>query len=837
MRSRPLPDRAFGSRMAALLAAAVAVWGAGCAGPAPVATVAAPAADSSLVPSRRADTARTVRAELRLPDTALAGGEYAGELYLLALDNFITVRPEDARLAEIRLWRANHLYNLGRNEDAIAAYRDFLRDFPNSPLRAEASQMAAQAMERGGRYDDAEAWFRRMLHDTSSSVRADARDRVAQTLYLKAEGREKSGDLVGADSLYAAVSREFPDAAIAPVALYNAGVMAERRKDWSAAVAHYRDFFERHFADKLLPKVMFREAKCQELAGDFAAAAERYRAIVKAHPQSEEAEPALFNAGFALLSAGSQQEAASAFEAYARQYPDAEESANLLFRAVETHAALKDWRRVSELEQLFRRRYGGQAARRVQLHVLSGRAELARNRISAAEEKFAQALAAYAEMETPTTSARLYAAQAQTELGRLALAALQRLPLPARADDKAFAEHEALLRRTLGHFLQALDFKILDWVLPASQGLGDAFRTYGDLRYQALGGGDAGKTVTGGVASRALSELFDFWLKSEAQYARVVVVASDQGVNNPVVEESKARLLELARVGMLRAGKEFNALEAATRRAAQGKPEERIRELLRGGREMEALHDRTFRYVEDFLAVAEKAAIRDSAWSEIRRWVLRGYTRRAALMQEAESIALTAAAAAASDSVERLLLAGQLAVEVLGSIEAQAETALLDGARRARSFASDSMMEPGSLGHALGSLLWRRGRFLDSLSRRALEVPPIPAGFDSVQSRPFLRKFSVLGSGLRDSSRQVFSRLVGLAADTLAAPEFGEKAFAELALEGHIPADSLGQWRLPWLPQPVTREALEALRAPSPLQFRSPPADKPKKDIHAPPSP
>jgi hypothetical protein len=390
----------------------------------------------------------------------------------------------------------------------------------------------------------------------------------------------------------------------------------------------------------------------------------------------------------------------------------------------------------------------------------------------------------------------------------------------------------------LGHFLQALDFKILEWVLPASQGLGDAFRYYGDLRYRALGGGEGGKQAKGGDASQALADLFEMWLKAEAQYARVVIVAADQGVNNPTVEESKERLLELARVGMLRAGKEFNALEAHTRRSSQGgAPEEKIRMILEGTQELAALHSRTLRYVNDFLEVASKASIEDTSWIEIRKWVLRGYSRRALLLQEAESIALQAATAAAADSVERLLLAGQLAVEVLGGIAVQAESTLVEGARMARELAPDSMMVAGGLGFELGGMLWRRGRFLDSLAMRSLELPPIPIEYDSVQGQPFRKKFIDLGMGLRDSSQFVMKRLVQRATDSLVPQELGTKAFAECALAGHCTPDSLGNWKIPWVVERLTRDQLQGLRVQRPLKILSSKTDKRKEEIHDPPSP
>ena len=51
---------------------------------------------------------------------------------------------------------------------------------------------------------------------------------------------------------------------IAPVAMFNAGVMQEKQKRWKDAIRIYTLFFDAYFESKLLPKVLFREAKCRE---------------------------------------------------------------------------------------------------------------------------------------------------------------------------------------------------------------------------------------------------------------------------------------------------------------------------------------------------------------------------------------------------------------------------------------------------------------------------------------------------------------------------------------------------------------------------------------------
>src|SRR5690606_3947548 len=352
----------------------------------------------------KGDTAGTVDAGMKA-DSSKAPSASASELYLQTLDNYVQVAGRDERVPEILLWKGNHLYNQGRFSEALEIYKSLPGRFPGNPVGVEAAQMAAQSYAQLGRFEEAEETYRVLFRDGNAATQDDARDRLAQAVYLQAEKAEKEGRLQAASESYQRIAREFPTAAIAPVALFNAGVMQEKQKKWAEAIRIYGSFFDAYFRSDLLPKVLFREAKCRELDGQWLSAAEKYVNLTRAHPQSPEAEPSLYNAGFAYLNGKAPDSAARLFEAYAARYPQNAESPNLLFRAVEIFGELRNWDKVAELQAQFSRRYAADKGRRIQALCLGGTAAFQRGKWDDSARLMRRVVEEFTAMQTADPSA------------------------------------------------------------------------------------------------------------------------------------------------------------------------------------------------------------------------------------------------------------------------------------------------------------------------------------------------------------------------------------------------------------------------------------------------
>ena len=273
------------------------------------------------VAAPKGDTVASFDLGLKKNDSTRTPSIQASELYLKTLDNYLKLAPDDEKVPEILLWKGNHLYEQNDFSKALEVYQDLRKRFPTSPMISEATQMSAQSYAQLGNLEEAEKTYRSMLKESNIEGQAEARERLSQSIYLQAEKNEKEGNLQAASEGYSRVAKEFATTEIAPVAMFNSGVMLEKQKKWKEAIQIYGLFFDQFFDSKLLPKVLFREAKCRELDGQWQVAGEKYLNLVRVNPESPDAEASLYNAGFAFFNAKLPDSAAKSFEAYAKKYP------------------------------------------------------------------------------------------------------------------------------------------------------------------------------------------------------------------------------------------------------------------------------------------------------------------------------------------------------------------------------------------------------------------------------------------------------------------------------------------------------------------------------------
>ncbi len=766
-----------------LAAALTAVWLAGCAGGRKAAQPLPAAADDSVASQRlvaqRRDSANTLEAHWRSLDSVQAPAEFASKLYLLTLDNFLKVAPDDPRASQVRLWKANQLYNSQDYAAAVREYQEILKRYPNSPVTAEADQMIAQSYERQGEHVRAEDWYRRMLKDTSESVRRQAEERIAQSIYLQAGDSEKAGDFPAAARVYARVSQEFPHADIAPIALFNAGVMAERTQNWKGAIAFYNRFFDLYYDSDVLPRAMFREAKCRELNGEFKAAGEKYVNLAKTYPRSPQAEAAAYSAGFAFASAGLTAAAAHAFENYATLYPDQAEAPNLLSRAVEAYGALKDWDKVAELEREFAQRYGGDKSRLVQALSMGGLTAGQRGQKDQARGLSQKALAEFAQLSSPDATARYYAAQAHQTLGDLEAARMRDLPLRPSALESDLNAKRAALRAAVEEYLAAMELKIVDGVIQAGTGMGEAFRTYGDEAYAALRRPGAVPADRAAAEAAALSERASAYSRAADQYLRVLTVAREQKVNNRAIQTARTALRRL--MGRTLAG--LNDLDSALAAAypfRQGTVEEALSlRLARAQKTYQAYQENLEWIAGDFPPARVEAwdsATADTVGGEILGRVLAQGRMFQAVVDTAEAAPIPAG----YDSVQTFFYLAKLQQDLLPSVAARAADVFTAGLRFADSAGLAGQPATRVLRAALGRSLFATAHAFDMLADRALSHPPIPAGLPDAQRKTFQKKFEQIGYALRDKGVEAHRALVSSAVQGLASPAWAARSFAAL---------------------------------------------------------
>lgn len=728
---------------------------------------------------RKGDSAASVDLGFGTMDTALVHSNEASDLYLASLDNFLTVAGDDPKVNDVLLWKGNHLYNAGQYAKSLEIYNLLLKRPVPEAIKSEAQQMSAQANAQLGQFEEAEKVYRGMLASESQEAQAEAKERLAQAIYLQAEKAEKDKRLQTASELYSRVAREFPAVEIAPVALFNAGVMQEKQKKWKEAIQLYGTFFDAFYESKLLPKVLFREAKCRELDGQWQQAGSKYINLARAYPEASESEPALYNAGFAFANGKLPDSAARAFEGYANKFPQNAESPNLLFRAVEIYGELKNWDKVVELQSLFTRRYATDKTRVIQALCLGGTAAFQRGRFEEAGQLMGKVVLEFAALKSQDASVRFYAAQAQHTLGDIAARKMREAPLRAGSYDADIKAKSLLLKAGVTEYLKVLEYRIVDWALRTAFSLGESFEDFGTMVYQGPRKPARAPTEQLDREEEALAALSSAYAKAQQQYLQVLSVGRKQEVNNKYVEDANGRLVAMAhRLSMFQA--RTKALVPQLIRVDASSPEKAIAGKLQQIERIAPIHEEGQKYFNSFLEIAQEYELDSKAADSLGGSVLAGLRSLGGHYLDAAELARGAPLPRNFQPMERFFYKAKLVQEGIPRLEAKAIDFFRSGLDFAAKYGLTRHPMNDSLKIALGRALFIQAKCLDLLATEALVNPPIPPEAGPEQRKTYQEKLENEGYLLQDNALAQYRLLVELTTKGLAPVEWGEMAFARL---------------------------------------------------------
>ncbi len=162
--------------------------------------------------------------------------DYGAKQYdvaLLALDRYIAENPENDGTAQY--YRAKTLYALGRYEDEVAAWSEFITQYPNHPHWADA--WAEKSYTQWHDLKNIEAGEETLLdfvHDNPSHSEADDFLMSAARLMERKENPEE------ATVLWLRLAEEYPASNLAPDALFLAAILTYRSNDYAQALTYFQ---------------------------------------------------------------------------------------------------------------------------------------------------------------------------------------------------------------------------------------------------------------------------------------------------------------------------------------------------------------------------------------------------------------------------------------------------------------------------------------------------------------------------------------------------------------------------------------------------------------------
>ncbi|MBC7329624.1 tetratricopeptide repeat protein [bacterium] len=263
------------------------------------------------------------------------------------------------------LLRAGDMFSrVGKQEEALAVYQEFLQRYPNDPRASSVPQnimFIAWAYADKREYEKAGVIFLSIANAfPGSEVGMEALLRVGD-MFFKAgktddainiynkfikqypndEGTisammnlawcyAQKEDYERAAQTFKMIADNFPRSEQAPEALLRAGDMFSKAGKMDEAIKAYQDFVDKYPNDPQVPSALMNVAWRYSDKKDYAKSAEIFRKVADKYPNSEVAKEALLRAGDMFSKAGKHEDAIKAYQKFAQKYPDDEQVSKAL---------------------------------------------------------------------------------------------------------------------------------------------------------------------------------------------------------------------------------------------------------------------------------------------------------------------------------------------------------------------------------------------------------------------------------------------------------------------------------------------------------------------------
>jgi TolA-binding protein len=414
-----------------------------------------------------------------------AGASTAGRRELLpvdrkfaeAIDLYATLFPADKDIVGIIYENGELFYRYGDYDEAIKRFGLIVTRYPDDPNAGAAGDRILEGLGRAEDYENIQHWARKLKKARAFQARdQQARlDRLIVESILKSGEKYSASDPIKASRFYLRVPAEFPGHALAPKALFNAGVMLEKARRPEQAAQQYLVLADRYRKSELAERSAFTAARVLESVAHFDRAAEAYELVAERYPDGEHGADARFNAGVLRQALAQPKRAIGHYQAYATRYRrtkrDAEEVA---FRvavvreeAGDCHRAERDYG-----EYLDRHPRG---AHSLEAMMRAGRCAYRQGQLGRAERRFDEVIARWKRAPASARKAQAAAAaEARYYQGELVYRKYDRISLDVRprALRRTLAQKMKLLDQAQVVYLDVVDFRDPQWATAALYRIG-----------------------------------------------------------------------------------------------------------------------------------------------------------------------------------------------------------------------------------------------------------------------------------------------------------------------------------------------------------------------------
>lgn len=298
---------------------------------------------------------------------------------------FAAAFPEDKRVPEVLLNATEVFYHLGDFEEC----RNMAQQLMHHRLSTEKDKYTAQryiadSFVKEEAYGKGEEEIRKAISLVPQSDRQDLpmlERALAASQYKQAEGLKSQGKIKEAADAFRRVYESAPGTDIAPVALYDAGVLYLQNKAEGDAINAFQLLFLRYPSSKYTPVAVSEWGEILESRGTYVSAAEIYENASSVLEERSIRETLLYKAIILYDKSGNVDARYNNyfrnFERFQTEFPDSQRLIELTFRAAANREALKDYataKRFYEKTVALQKRLGASAS--IENTLLAAKAQL-----------------------------------------------------------------------------------------------------------------------------------------------------------------------------------------------------------------------------------------------------------------------------------------------------------------------------------------------------------------------------------------------------------------------------------------------------------------------------
>ena len=286
------------------------------------------------------DPAARLRRALHLERRELTPGQAK---LAAALDNYIKLFPHEPETAE-RLAQSGALYyNNNDFAEAIKYFKTLTRHFPESPAAEYAEYLLMESYFGKIDYKSSEIVAKRIrLNSKNADYVAKAEQRLAESIFLQAEGLANLAEHVKAAEEYRRVFEEVPQAEFADLALHNSGLEFDQAREYSRAVETYGVLVGAFAKSPHYLPALNNMAYDYGALNDYRNAALTFERLAGEDPDSAKGETYLYNASGFYVKAEEWQRAIRVNRAFVSRFPDSKDAADMFYEIANFHLKLDD---------------------------------------------------------------------------------------------------------------------------------------------------------------------------------------------------------------------------------------------------------------------------------------------------------------------------------------------------------------------------------------------------------------------------------------------------------------------------------------------------------------